>query len=102
MIAAAVCVPTGVVILVVIVVIVAVSVFLISRRNKKYKRTDDEVQRVRSDAVEDDGEPDGVEHASTHTSDERERLLRQRTTVQRDAKNRLVLDYLQELHMYHS
>ena len=89
------CVSAGVVTLVVIVVVIAVSVFLIS--NKKYKKTDSKVGRVCWGTVEDDGEPDGIEHASTHTLDERERLLRQRTTVQRDVKNRLVLDYLQEL-----
>ena len=83
-------VSTGVVILALLVVIaVSLCVFLISKRNRKYKRTGYEVERVHPDAVEDDerdDETDRVKRTPAHTSDEQERLLRQRTTVLRDAK----------------
>ena len=76
-------VSTGVVILALLVFIaVSLCVFLISKRNRKYKKTGHEVERVYPDAVE----TDRVKRTPVHTSDEQERLLRQRTTVLRDAK----------------
>ena len=83
-------VSTGVVILALLVFIaVSLCVFLISKRNRKYKKTGHEVERVYPDAVEDDEhdvETDRVKRTPVHTSDEQERLLRQCTTVLRDAK----------------
>ena len=86
------CVTTGVVIILAILVFVAVSLYVFIKRTRRGRKG----ERTCWDAVEDehDEELDSVKNITTHTSDEQEKLLRQRTTAQRDAKNRLVLDYL--------
>ena len=94
MIALCVCVPAGV--LIILAILVAVSAFLIARKYRqntfsKHKITTGpeqrEVKKVESDAAEeDDVERDSIKRASTHVSEEREKLLRKRT----GALNRLV------------
>ena len=88
------CVSAGVVIilLAILVFVAAVLLCVFLKRTGRIRKG----ERISSDAVEDeyDEEPESDKNITTHTSDEQERLLRQRTTAQRDAKNRLVLDYL--------
>ena len=87
-------VSAGVVIIILLAILVFVAVLLcvFLKRTGRIRKG----ERICWDAVEDehDEEPDSDRNITTHTSDEQERLLRQRTTAQRDAKNRLVLDYL--------
>ena len=64
-----------------ILVFVAVCAFLITRKGRHlFRRTHHGAERIRPDSTEvPDEEHDGVrKRAPTHTSDEQERLLRQR------------------------
>ena len=80
------------IILLTLLVFIAVLLYVVLKRIVRKCKG----KRVSWDAVEDehDEEPDSDKNITIHTLDKQERLLRQRTTVQRDAKNRLVLDYL--------
>ena len=72
--------------LVILAILIIIAAFLIVTKSK---RTDRTTERIHPDAAEEEGpddEIDGIKkHAPTHTSDEQERLLRQR--VQRGERS---------------